>query len=86
MLIWGSRGAPAKKIFEGVSVTAVILAPGACGRGLQAALLATTFVTPVTPATSVTSSKNANIAAVRVTSELATSSDTSGRSGGADFQ
>ena len=56
--------------------TTVILAPGACGRGLRAALLATTSVTPVTPATPVTSSKNADIAAVRVTSELATSSDT----------
>ena len=63
--------------FEGVSVTTVILAPGACGRRVRDALLATTSVPPVTPVTPVTSSKNADIAAVRVTSELATSSDTS---------
>ena len=33
--------------FEGVSVTTVILAPGACGLGLRAALLATTSLAPV---------------------------------------
>ena len=35
--------------FEGVSVTTVILAPGACGLGLRAALLATTSPAPVAP-------------------------------------
>ena len=35
------------KFFEGVSVTTVILAPGACGLGLRAALLATTSAAPV---------------------------------------
>ena len=35
--------------FEGVSVTTVILAPGACGLGLRAALLATTSVEAVAP-------------------------------------
>ena len=42
---WGAglaaRGA-AHSSFEGVCVTTVILAPGACGLGLRAALLATT--------------------------------------------
>ena len=36
-------------LFEGVSVTTVILAPGACGLGLRAALLATTSVAPDPP-------------------------------------
>ena len=35
--------------FEGVSVTTVILAPGACGLGLRAALLATISVAPDPP-------------------------------------
>ena len=35
--------------FEGVSVTTVILAPGACGLGLRAALLATISAAPVAP-------------------------------------
>ena len=39
--------------FEGVSVTTVILAPGACGLGLRAALLATTSVAPHPPAAAV---------------------------------
>ena len=36
--------------FEGVSVTTVILAPGACGLGLRAALLDTTSPAPAAPA------------------------------------
>ena len=37
-------------LFEGVSVTTVILAPGACGLGLRAALLDTTSPAPAAPA------------------------------------
>ena len=40
---------PPQKLFEGVSVTTVILAPGACGLGLRAALLATTSASAQAP-------------------------------------
>ena len=36
-------------LFEGVCVTTVILAPGACGDGLRAAVLDTTSVASVAP-------------------------------------
>ena len=46
----GVLSPPHKNIsFEGVSVTTVILAPGACGLGLRAALLATTSPPPAAP-------------------------------------
>ena len=59
-------------LFEGVSVTTVILAPGACGMGVRAAGPATT--SPVSPAPAACS-QNADLAAIRVTSELARSED-----------
>ena len=62
--------------FEGVSLTTVILAPGACGMGVRAAVLDTTSGAPGAPAAPAASSKNADLTAIRVTSELATSSDT----------
>ena len=46
-------------LFEGVSVTTVILAPGACGGGVRAAVLATTSASPVAP---VACSKSADFA------------------------
>ena len=55
-------------MFEGVCVTTVILAPGACGGGLRAAVLATTSGSP---AAALTNSQNGQVAAIRVTSELA---------------
>ena len=61
--------------FEGVCVTTVILAPGACGGGLRAAPLATTSPSPAAPAAPLTSSKNGQNATIRVTSELARSED-----------
>ena len=55
--------------FEGVCLTHVILTPGACGMGVRAAGPATTSVT------SAACSQNADLAAIRVTSELARSED-----------
>ena len=51
-------------LFEGVSVTTVILAPGVCGGGLRAALLDAISPSPVAP---VTDSKNGQNATIRVT-------------------
>ena len=65
------------KLFEGVSVTTVILAPGACGMGSRAAVLDTTSADPAA------SSKNTDLIAIRVTSELARSDDTFVRCAGA---
>ena len=62
--------------FEGVSVTTVILAPGACGMGVRAAVLDTTSADPGDPGAPGASSKNVDLIAIRVTSELATFSDT----------
>ena len=45
--VWGRRRY--NFLFEGVCETTVILAPGACGRGLRAALLATTSLATVAP-------------------------------------
>ena len=47
--IMGSQKITLLLLVEGVSVTTVILAPGACGLGLRAALLATTSVAPDPP-------------------------------------
>ena len=43
--------------FEGVCVTTVILAPGACGGGLRAAVLDTTSVASVASAASILCSR-----------------------------
>ena len=47
------KGTFTEGYFEGVSVTTVILDPGACGLGLRAALLATTSAAPAAPGASV---------------------------------
>ena len=57
-------------LFEGVSVTTVILAPGACGMGVRGAGFGTTSPDPVDP---VTNSKNAEVVRRLRTSELARS-------------
>ena len=61
--------------FEGVSVTTVILAPGACGGGLRDALLDAISPSPAAPAAAATNSKNGQNVTIRVTSELARSED-----------
>ena len=58
--------------FKGVCVTSVILAPSACGMGVQAAGPDTTSADSAAPAAC---SQNADLAALRVTSELARSED-----------
>ena len=62
-------------LFEGVSVTTVILAPGACGMGVRAAGHATTSPAPAAPAAPAVCSQNGQNATIRVTSELARSED-----------
>ena len=62
-------------LFGGVCLTHVILAPGACGMGVRAAGPATTSAdSPASPAPAACS-QNADLAAIRVTSELARSED-----------
>ena len=47
--------------FEGVGVTTVILAPGACGGGLRGALPDAISVSPVVPAVPLVNSQNADL-------------------------
>ena len=56
-----ARGLCEHSYFDGVSVTTVILAPGACGGGLRGALPDAISLSPVVPPVPVVSSKNADL-------------------------